>query len=162
MKIKLLDAQKIKWVGNADFNYLYTSMKNWMVDMGYADDNTLEKKYIDRVKPGDVKQLEIDWHGEKKKSEFFTYNIDATFLIMQMSKIEVPQGDIKKKMYKGTFEIRLYSYIKSTSKWDELKGIQKLYHEMFIRKRLDVYIEELYKKSTSFHSFIKEIIGLRD
>ena len=46
MKIKLLDGQKIKLVGTTDFNYLYTATKNWMVDMGYAKDNTLEKKYI--------------------------------------------------------------------------------------------------------------------
>lgn len=162
INIKLLDGLKIKWVGNVDLPHLYTSMKNWMVDMGYAKDNNLEKKYIDRVKPGDTKQLEIDWHGEKKKGEFFTYNIDVTILTLGMKKVEVQQGDIKKKMYKGTFEIRLFSYLKSTPKWDELKGLQKLYQELFIRKRIDVYLEEIYKKSTSFHSFIKGIIGLRD
>ena len=47
INIKLLDGLKIKWVGNVDLPHLYTSMKNWMVDMGYAKDNNLEKKYID-------------------------------------------------------------------------------------------------------------------
>ena len=71
--VKLLDGVKIKWIGPVDFPHLYTFMKNWMVDTGYADDKTLEKKYIERAKPGDTKQLEIDWHGQKGKGEFFTY-----------------------------------------------------------------------------------------
>ena len=162
INIKLLDGVKIKWIGPVDFPHLYTSMKNWLVDMGYTKDETLEKKYIDRAKPGEAKQLEIDWHGEKKKSEFFTYNIDTTILILNMKAVEIQQGDIKKKMHTGTYEIRLYSYLKSTSKWDELKGLKKLYQELIMRKRIKVYLEEVYKKSTSFHSYIKGIIGLRD
>ena len=80
-----------------------------------------------------------------------------------MSDIEVQQEDgSKRKMQKGTFEVRVSSYITSTEKWNQLKGLQKLYLDFFIRKRIDLYLEELYKKSTSFHSYVKSLLGLRD
>ena len=80
-----------------------------------------------------------------------------------MSDVEIQQPDgVKRKMQKGKFEMRINSYIERTDKWDELKGFQKLYYELTIRKRIDEYIKELYNKSTGFHSYIKQFLGLRD
>lgn len=160
--IKILEGQRIRLQGVVDFPELYTSMKHWLEDMGYAEEKNLETKYIDKTKPDGKKQLEISWHGEKKVSEFFTYNIDTTILTLGMEDVEVQENGVKVKRQKAFFEIRVTSYIKSTDKWDELKGLKKFYNEMIIRKRINVYIEELYKKSTSYFSFIKEFMGLRD
>src|SRR3989344_6441045 len=161
MKIPILTLQKIRMDGTINFSELYTHMKNWLEDMGYANEKTIENKYIERVKDG-KKQIKKALHGEKKISEFFIYNIDTYILVLAMSDVEVQQEDRKVKLQKGSFEIRISSHITSTSRWDELKGFQRIYMNLFIRKRIDVYIEELYKKSTSFHSYIKSLLGLRD
>jgi|SRR3989344_5488205 len=161
--IKILDNLKIKWEGVTDFSELYKYMKLYLDDIGYAEERNLEKKYIKKIKPEGKEQLEISWHGEKKKSEFFNFNIDINILILGMSDVEIQQPDgVKRKMQKGKFEMRINSYIERTDKWDELKGFQKLYYELTIRKRIDEYIKELYNKSTGFHSYIKQFLGLRD
>lgn len=162
IKIPILSNPKIKWVGIVNFSELYTDMKNWLEDNGYAKEKELEKKYIQRIKPEGRKQIEIAWQGRKKVSDFFNYHIDTTILVLAMSDVEVQEESVKVKRQKGTFEVRINSYIQSTDEWEKLRGIQKLYQEMFIRKRINVYIEELYKKSVSYHSYIKSLIGLRD
>lgn len=161
-KIKILDDQKIKWEGITDFLELYKYMKLYLEDIGYAREENLEQKYIERVKPEGKKQLEIRWHGTKKKSEFFEYNIDMTILILGMSEVEIEKEGVKRKMQKGIFEMRISSYITTTNKWDELKGLQRLYYDLTIRKRIDEYKLELYQKSTGFHSYVKNFLGLRD
>lgn len=162
-KIPILDNLKIKWEGITDFSELYKYMKLYFEDIGYADEKNLEEKYIEKMKPEGKKQLEISWHGEKKKSEFFKFYIELNILILGMSDIEIQQPDgVKRKMQKGIFEIRIISYIKRTDKWDELKGLQKLYYALTIRKRIDEYIKELYDKSVGFHAYIKNFLGLRD
>jgi hypothetical protein len=163
INITLLNNVKIKWEGMTDFSELYKYMKLHLVDIGYADEKNLEKKYIERIKEGGKKQIEIEWKSIKKKSEFFTFHIDTTFLILGMSDAEVQlENGSKRKMNKGVFEVRITSYLKSTSKWDELKGLQRLYYEMVIRKRINEYLSEIYDKSTAYHSFIKNFLGLRD
>ena len=158
----ILDGQKIKWVGTTDFSELYKYMKLWLEDKGYLkEEKTLEKKYIERMK-GDKRQLEIIWEVEKAKSEFFNYRMKITFLILGMGDVEIQDNGVKRKVQKATFEIRVFSYVESTKKWEELKGIQGFYHHLFIRKRLDEYAIELYKKSTEYHSYIKTFLGLRD
>ncbi len=163
MKIDILKSQKIRFVGTVEFPELYKYMKLWLEDNGFIkDQRNFEKKYTEKMKADGKKQLEIAWESQKSVSEFFEYHIDVTILALAMGDVEIQQEGIKKKVQKGDFEIRVSSYLKSTSRWDNLKGIQKLYHEMFIRKRIDLYLEELYKKSTSFQSFIKDFLGLRN
>jgi len=162
MKIEILKLQKIKWEGITDFPELYKYMKLHLEDIGYADERNLETRYIERAKPEGKKQLEISWHAEKKKSDFFVFNIDTNFLILGMSDTELQEEGIKRKMQKGVFEVRVSSYITSTDKWDELKGLQKMYERMIMKKRIDELIKELYEKSTAYFSYIKTFLGLRD
>ena len=162
IKIKLLDSQKIKWEGITDFGELYKYMKLWLEDNNYLkDEKTLERKYIERAK-GDKKQLEISWHAEKKKSDFFVYNIDTLFLILGMEDVEIDDNGVKRKMQKAIFEMQISSYLESTKAWDELKGLQKIYYEMIIRKRINDYLKELYDKSMGYFSYTKKFLGLRD
>ncbi len=161
MKINLLDKQKIKWEGITDFGELYKYMKLWLEDNKYANEKTLEKKYIERVK-GDKKQIEIAWESQKKKSDFFVYHIDTLFLILGMGDVEIDQDGIKRKMQKAVFEIQISSYLESTKAWDDLKGLQKWYYEYVMRKRINDYLGELYDKSMGYFSYVKKFLGLRD
>jgi len=165
IKIDLLKSQKIKFEGVTDFGELYKYMKLWFEDNKYGDkdkiEKSLEQKYIERIK-GEKKQLEISWHAEKKKSDFFRYNIDTLFLILGMGDVEVEENGVKRKMQKAVFEIRVSSYLESTKAWDDLKGLQKIYREFIIRKRINEYLAELYDKSMKYFSYIKTYLGLRD
>ena len=161
IKIDLLKEQKIKFEGVTDFGELYKYLKLWLGDNGYANERNLEQRYIERIK-GDKKQYEIFWHGEKKKSDFFKYNIDVAFLILGLADVEVEQNGVKRKMQKASYEFRVSSYLESTPAWDNLKGFQRIYYNLIMRKRINDYLGELYDKSAKFHSYIKELLGLRD
>jgi len=154
---------KIKKDGVVDFNELYRSTKKFLEDYGLLkDEEELEKKFVDRTKPGGVKQLEIAWEVRKKKSNLFVYVIKIWFLIIGMTDVEVQQGNVKRKLQKASFEIRMDAYIETTGALDKIGGLKKMYLNFVIPKRLDEYKTELYTKAYKIHTFIKEFMGIRD
>jgi len=160
-RIYLAENLKIKAATAIDFGVVYKKLKLWLEDHGFADERTLEKKYIERIKPNG-KQLEIDWHAEKPKSDFFTYNIDLTFLIIGMNDIEVQQGAIKRKLNKGDYELRLTAYISASKNLEKLGPLKRIYVNMLTKKRIEEYKKDLYDKFYKFHAYIKELLNLRN
>ena len=151
---------KIKAVTIIDFPVFYKKMKLWLQDNGFAKEETLEKKYIERIKLNG-KQLEIQWEGKKSKSDFFDYYIGVTFLILGMKDVEVQQGSITRKMNQGDFEVRINSYIQTTENLDKLGTLKRIYMNMLIKKRIEEYKIDLYDKVYKFHNYVKELLSLR-
>ena len=151
---------KIKAVTVIDFPVFYKKMKLWLQDNGFAKEETLEKKYIERIKLNG-KQLEIQWEGKKSKSDFFDYYIGVTFLILGMKDVEVQQGSITRKMNQGDFEVRINSYIQTTENLDKLGTLKRIYMNMLIKKRIEEYKIDLYDKVYKFHNYVKELLSLR-
>lgn len=153
---------KIKREGIVDFYEVYRSTKKFLEDYGFCkDEQDLEEKYIERMKPRG-KQLEIAWHGEKKVSSFFKYIIKVRFLVLGMNDVEVQQGNIKRKLQKGSFEIRIDAYIETSKSWDSISGLKRIYLNIIIPKRLEEYKLDLYDKTYKLQAFIKELMGIRD
>jgi len=117
---------KIRWVGTVDFMELYRFMKNWLEDRGYVnDDQKLELKFIER-RSGTAKMNEIAWHGEHVISEYFKYNLEVTFLLIGLTETDAQIGDVKKKLDKGDFEIKLVSNVEITDdKWEGYSLLKK-------------------------------------
>jgi len=153
---------KIKKDGIVDFNELYRSTKKFIEDYGWADEEELEKKYVERTKPGGVKQIEVAWEGGKNAGGFFKYVLKLTFLIIGMVDVEVQQGNVKRKLQKGSFEIRIDSWIETNEKWEKISGLKRIYLNMVVPKRLEEYKEDMYGKVYKLHSFIKTFMGIRD
>lgn len=152
---------KIKTSTAVDFPVVYKKMKLWLQDKGFADEQTLEKKYIERIKPNG-KQLEIEWEAKKGKSDFFDYHINLRFLIIGMNDVEIQQGSIKRKMNKGDFEIRIDVYIETTENLEKLGALKRFYINMLTKKRLEEYKIDLYDKAYKFHAYVKELFNLRN
>jgi predicted GTPase len=163
MKIDVLDGLKLKWQGVTDFDEFYKKLKFYLVDdQGLGEQENLEKKYIQKVKGDGSKDLEILWIADKKKpNEFFKFIIEVQFRVLGMEKVEVQQGDIKRKMQKGTFELKISAYMEFTDKWDSLKGLQKIYQRMIMNKRIEEFIGILYSKAMGLHTLAKNFLGLR-
>lgn len=151
---------KIKAVTIVDFPVFYKKMKLWLQDNGFANEQTLEKKYIERIKPNG-KQLEIQWGCKKSKSDFFDYYIGVTFLVIGMKDVEVQQGSITRKMNQGDFEVRINSYIQTTENLDKLGTLKRIYMSLLIKKRIEEYKIDLYDKVYKFHNYVKELLSLR-
>ena len=152
---------KIRFQGAADFGNLYKFMKLWLEDRGFADEKSLETKYTER-RFGERKNLEIHWKGVHKISNYVSYHIEVTFLLLGISETEVQIGDIKRKLDKGDFELKIIGHIQyGTKDWEQYSFIDKIYYNLIMRKRLDDYKYDFYTVLYKFVDFIKERFGLR-
>ena len=152
---------KIRFQGAADFGNVYKFMKLWLEDRGFADEKSLETKYTER-RFGERKNLEIHWKGVHKISNYVSYHIEVTFLLLGLSETEVQIGDIKRKLDKGDFELKIIGHIQyGTKDWEQYSFIEKIYYNLIMRKRLDDYKYDFYTVLYKFVDFIKERFGLR-
>jgi len=151
---------KIRFQGAADFGNVYKFMKLWLEDRGFADEKSLETKYTER-RFGERKNLEIHWKGVHKISNYVSYHIEVTFLLLGISETEVQIGDIKRKLDKGDFELKIIGHIQyGTKDWEQYSFIDKIYYNLIMRKRLDDYKYDFYTVLYKFVDFIKERFGL--
>ena len=151
---------KIRFQGAADFGNVYKFMKLWLEDRGFADEKSLETKYTER-RFGERKNLEIHWKGVHKISNYVSYHIEVTFLLLGISETEVQIGDIKRKLDKGDFELKIIGHIQyGTKDWEQYSFIDKIYYNLIMRKRLDDYKYDFYTVLYKIVDFIKERFGL--
>src|SRR3989344_2504705 len=127
----------------------------------------MEKFYITpkaglKIRFGERKNLEIHWKGVHKISNYVSYHIEVTFLLLGISETEVQIGDIKRKLDKGDFELKIIGHIQyGTKDWEQYSFIDKIYYNLIMRKRLDDYKYDFYTVLYKFVDFIKERFGLR-
>jgi len=152
---------KIRFQGATDFGNVYKFMKLWLEDRGFADEKSLETKYTER-RFGERKNLEIHWKGVHEISNYVSYHIEVTFLLLGLSETEVQIGDIKRKLDKGDFELKIIGHIQyGTKDWEQYSFIEKIYYNLIMRKRLDDYKYDFYTVLYKFVDFVKERFGLR-
>src|SRR3989338_4097744 len=152
---------KIRWQGTTDFANVYKNMKLWLEDRGFVDEKTLEKKFTERRFAGGIKNLEISWECSKKISNYFTYNMKITFLILGMSEAEVQIGDIKRKLDKGDFEIRIKGWVGvGNPDWEKSSFIDSVYFNFIGRRRLEEHKVVYYTLLYQFVDHVKENFGL--
>lgn len=152
---------KIRWQGNAGFTDVYKFMKLWLEDRGFADEKTLEKKFTERRFAGGVKNMEIQWQCSKQVSSYFSYNMEVTFLVLGMSDTEVQIGDVKRKMDRGDFEIRVTAWVGvGTESWEKASFIDKIYFNFIGRRRLEEHKVVYYTLLYQFVDYIKENLEL--
>lgn len=150
---------KIKWGQPTDLKELYRQMKIWLEDKGFAKEHSLEKKYIEMIKP-DGKNIFIKWECGKDKSDYFSYKINVEFRLNFVNDVEVIQDNVKRKLQKGTLEIGIISYIEYGKNWESLGALTRVYHRLIAKSRIEDYAEDLYDKVYKFQKMIKDFIGL--
>lgn len=152
---------RARWKGVTDIKELYRFMEQWLEDRGLADKKSLEKRYEERMAAGG-KNIFITWNGGKKISNYFKYVINIGFTLIGVQDVEVQQENIKRKLSKGDFEVRVYAYVESgTEEWEKLGILQRIYYNFIVAKRLDEYKADLYDKTYKFFNAIKEFLRMR-
>lgn len=152
---------RVRWKGVADIKELYRFMEQWLEDRGLANKQALEKKYEEKILAGG-KNISVTWLAEKKISNYFRYVINIAFLLIGVQDIEVQQETIKRKLNKGDFEIRIYSYVETSNKeWEKLGILQRIYYNFIVQRRLDEYKADLYDKTYKFFNAIKGFLSMK-
>ena len=112
---------KIKWGRPTDLKELYRQMKIWLEDNGFAQEATLEKKYVEMIKPSG-KDIFILWEAGKDVSDYFSYKIIIQFLLVAANEIEVQEGALKRKLMRGTLEVDIIAYVEYGKNWENIRG----------------------------------------
>ncbi len=168
------DNYKIKAGGVFDLEELYVELQRWFEFNGYA---WRETKYRMVEMPNGLSQIEIKWECEKQpvKGEYLTYLFKMHWQAF-VSEIEVNADGVKKKMNKGSIELRFGGILKRNKKAfvpDEkdskkrifLKGgfgeyIWAIYDQFVIRKHVDYYKGYFFAESQKLFDEIKAFLQL--
>lgn len=157
---KIVDGIKLKSKGIFNFEELYQEMAKWFKHYDY-DWKELEYKKIDN--PDGSQRVEVRWECPKKIDSYVSMRTEI-FLKADMSDVEITLGNEKKKMNKGTIELKFdTTMIKNTDVWkDKLLGraIGLIYDKILIKERLNYYQDEIFQESQKLISEVKEYLQI--
>jgi hypothetical protein len=95
-------SSKIKYDGVFSFKDLYKFCYDWLdQEVGLS---VAEGKYAEKVS-GTSKNIDVEWEGSKKISDYFQFKAKVKFKILALSKVEMNQGGAKISTNKGSVEI---------------------------------------------------------
>ncbi|MEK6883534.1 MAG: hypothetical protein AABY22_28155, partial [Nanoarchaeota archaeon] len=104
----LIFESKIKYVGIFSFKEFYKFCYDWLVDESGL--KVIEKKYEEKI-IGDAKNIESEWEGTKKVSDYFKFEVIVKFKLVNVSEVEVTQGGAKVKANKGEVGISVKAHL---------------------------------------------------
>lgn len=161
MEKDVLIKTKIKHNGVFDFKGIYKILFDWIVKMNY-DIN--EKSYKEAI-GSTGKELEIEWEAVRKVSDYFRYQLDVRWHILNMNTVEVEIDGVKQKMNKGQFELEVKCTIIKDyeNRWEKrplLKFLRTFYDKYLIKERMDMFEGKLIGEMEEFVAQAKSFLAL--
>lgn len=155
-------SSKIKYEGLFPFADFYRFLYEYLNEELGLD--LKEEQYIERIK-GDSKNIDFVWVGTKKVTDYFKYHIKVKARIIGMTKIEVTQDGVKKKMEKGSIELKMSSTLirDYQGKFEQnafKKFLRGIYEKWVIPSRVSQYEDKLASDSDSFLAQVKSYLDL--
>ncbi len=97
-------SSKVKYTGIFSFKDFYQFCYDWLTqDPGFS---IAEEKYTEKI-AGDSKNIDVEWAGKKKITDYFRFKIKAKFKIIELKNVEINQGGVKLKTNQGSVEISM-------------------------------------------------------
>jgi hypothetical protein len=85
-------SSKIKYNGIFSFADFYSFAYAWLSEESGL--SVSEGKYSEKLK-GESKDIEVDWTGSKKVSDYFKFNVKVSFKVNGLTKVDITQGNAK-------------------------------------------------------------------
>ena len=101
-----LFSSKVKYTGIFSFNDFYKFCYDWLKEETGLD--IAEEKYVEKLK-GDSKDIEIAWKGTRKITDYFKFEVDVSFRILGLKKVEITKENVKVETNTGSVEIKVKS-----------------------------------------------------
>lgn len=123
---------KIKHKGVFNFKEFYKFCYDWLMEETQLD-WLAEKKYTEKIE-GNSKNIDIEWEGVRKLTDFFQIKFKIKFKIVKLENVEINKGGVKISTNKGTAEVKT-------------KGILvRDYQGKFERTAWHVFLRTAYEK----------------
>lgn len=154
---------KIKYTGFFNFSDFYDFCHKWLTEETNLG-NLKEKKYSEKLK-GDEKEIEVDWEGSKKLTDYFKMDMKIEFKVKRLKKVEVNQNGAKTSTNQGEIEIKVKGIlVKDYQGKFEMNSFQKflrsIYEKWVIPSRIDEYEGRIAGESDEFLSQAKAWLDL--
>lgn len=155
-------SSKVKYNGLFDFKDFYGFAYSWLKEeMGLS---VSEGKYVEKLK-GDSKDIEIEWSGTRKVTDYFKFEVNAKIIVMGMTTVEINKDGKKAKMNNGSIEISVQgNLIRDYQGKFEMTAFQKflrsIYEKWVIPSRISQYSGKLIGSCDEFLGQIKAYLDL--
>jgi hypothetical protein len=98
----MIFVSKVKYEGIFSFKDFYKFCYDWLTEE--TDLLVQEEKYAEKIE-GNAKNIDIEWVGKKKLSDYFQFVMKVKFKILYLSKVEINKDGKKISTNKGIVEI---------------------------------------------------------
>lgn len=155
-------SSKIKYGGIFSFSEFYKFCYGWLTEeMGFS---ISEDKYVEKLS-GDSKDVEFEWSGSKKFTDYFKFSIAVKFKISGLTNVELVQDGKKIKTNKGSVEIGVKGILirdyegkfEATPFQKVLRGI---YEKWIISSKIDDYRGKVFGDCDEFLQQAKSFLDL--
>ncbi len=155
-------SSKIKSSGIFNFSSFYQFCYDWLKTE--TNLNLSEDKYTEKLS-GDSKNIEIEWTGFRKVTDYFKFEIKVRFRILGLTNVEINQDGRKIKTNKGDVEMTVKgTLIRDWQGKFEVNAIKKflrsIYEKWVITARIEEYEGKLIVDCDEFLSQAKAYLDL--
>ena len=153
---------KVKYGGIFSFPDFYKFCYDWLTDETAL--NVAEEKYVEKLQ-GNSKNIDIEWKGTRKVTDYFKFEIKAKFRILGLEKVEIERDGKKMKTNKGSVEVKVSGTLirDYNGKFESSafkKFLRSIYEKWVIKSRIDQFEEKLIGDSNEFLSQAKAYLDL--
>lgn len=155
-------SSKLKYDGIFSFKDFYKFCYDFLKED--LDFDVVENKYKEKL-TGDSKEIDIEWKGERKISDYFKYEIKVEFQIKDLTNIEIEQAGKKRKTNKGSVEVKIKGSVVADYKGEYetkpiLRFMRSIYEKWIIPSKIEQVEDKLIGKCDEFLGQAKAYLDL--
>jgi len=155
-------SSKIKYEGIVSFKDFYRFCYDWLTEE--TELLVSEKKYKEKLKV-DAKDIDIEWVGERKVTDYFKFEIKAVFRILGLKNVEAIQSGVKVKTNQGSVEVTISGTLirDYDGKFETTSGkkfMRSIYEKWVIPSRIEQFEDKLISDCDEFLSQAKAYLDL--
>jgi hypothetical protein len=145
-----------------NFKEFYKFCYQWLTEESLLD--LMEGKYAEKIS-GDSKGIDVEWTGARKVTDYFKFQIDVKFKVLNLTNVEITQDGKKIKMNNGSVEISIKGtlvrdYEGKFEKTPTQKFMRAIYEKWVIYSRIKEYEGKLVEDCNEFLSQAKAFLDL--
>jgi len=155
-------SSSIKYSGIFSFKDFYKFCYEWLKEETKV--SLTEDKYEEKI-TGDKKNIEVEWSGKKKMTDYFRFDAGIKFSIKELTNVEIIQNNAKIQTNKGDIKITCKGIlVRDYEGKFEVGAFQKflrsIYEKWIIPSRINQYEDKIISACDGFLSQAKAYLDL--
>jgi len=152
-----------KFGGIFTFADFYKFCYNWLMEeigMEFIE----EYKYVEKIK-GNEKEIDVQWRGEKKLTDYFKFEIKVDFEVRMLKEVEIVKDGKKIKTNEGEVKMKVKGtlvkdYQGKFEKTAGLKFLRSIYEKWVVTSRVTQFEDKIGDDCGEFLSQAKAWLDL--